>query len=63
MGPRKVITMPVTRKSRKTKVVPLVETGSLSLVLGLGFGLGLELMIYDECKSAGLGGTPGESNA
>jgi hypothetical protein len=54
MGPIKVITMPVTRKSRKTRAVPLVETGSVSLVLGPGFALGLELMIYDECKSAAL---------
>ncbi len=56
MGPRKVITIPVSRKSRWTRAVPLVAIGSLE-------GLGRELMIYDECKSAGFPDMLREINA
>jgi hypothetical protein len=48
MGPRKVITIPVRRKSTWMRNVPLVDKGN---VLGKE---ALEGMIYDECKSARL---------
>ena len=40
------MTISVTKKSRWTRVVPLVTTGGPPLEFPL------ELMVYDECKSA-----------
>src|SRR5260221_2816849 len=44
MGPRKVITTPVSTKSMCSRAVPPVVTGNFLLTGGP------ELMIYDECK-------------
>jgi hypothetical protein len=44
IGPRNVITTPVSRKSMCNKTVPSVVMGNV-LVRG-----GAELMIYDQCK-------------